>query len=108
MGNIVMGGNIVIGASFCRCCWCCLLQIVHELLGTPEGCELYLLPPVALGCSEGETLRFAELQAVGRLIDKTVIGVVSGGRVVLAPGREWRWSVQEADKVAVLAVSWEC
>jgi hypothetical protein len=81
---------------------------VHELLGTPEGCELYLLLPAAFGCSEGETVRFAELQAVGRLINKTVIGVVAGGRVVLAPGRDWRWPVQEADKVAALATSWEC
>lgn len=69
---------------------------------------MYLLPPAAFGCCEGETVRFAELQAVGRLINKTVIGVVAGGRMVLAPGREWRWCVQEADKVAALAVSWEC
>jgi len=83
-------------------------QVVHELLGTPEGCELYLLPPAALGCAPGEVLRFAELQAVGRLMQRTVIGVVAGGRVVLAPGREWRWAVQEGDSVAALALSWDC
>lgn len=53
-------------------------------------------------------MRFAELQAVGRLVNKTVIGVVAAGRVVLAPGREWRWCVQDGDRVAVLALSWEC
>jgi hypothetical protein len=82
--------------------------VVHELLGTPEGCELYLLSPSIFGCSSGEVVRFAELQAVGRLVNKTVIGVVAAGRVVLAPGREWRWGVQEGDRVAVLALSWEC
>lgn len=84
------------------------MQVIHELLGTSEGCELYLLPPGAFGCSGGEVLRFAELQAVGHLVNKTVIGVVAGGRVILAPGREWRWQVQDSDKVAVLALSWEC
>jgi hypothetical protein len=81
---------------------------VYELLGTPEGCELYLLPPSLFGCSSGEVLRFAELQAVGRLVNKSVIGVVARGRVVLAPGREWRWHVGPGDRVAALALSWEC
>lgn len=85
-----------------------LLQVAHQLLATPEGCELYLLPPDSFGCPVGETVRFAELQAAGRLLQQTVIGVVAvGGRLVLAPGREWRWCVQEEDRVAVLALSWE-
>jgi hypothetical protein len=84
------------------------LQVVAELLGTAEGCELYLLPPQACGCRTGEVLCFGELQAVGRLLGKTVIGVVAGGRVLLAPGRGWQWCVGEGDRVAVLALSWEC
>jgi hypothetical protein len=84
------------------------MQVVHELIGTAEGCELYLLPPLSCGCRAGDVLCFGELQAAGRLLGKTVIGLVAGGRVVLAPARDWQWCVGEGDRVAVIALSWEC
>lgn len=43
---------------------------------------------------------------VGRLLQKTVLGLVAGGRVVLAPGSEWQWHVAGGDKVAAIAESW--
>lgn len=84
-----------------------IFQVVHELLGTPEGCELYLLAPEVLGCSVDETIKFSEVQAVGQLLQKTVIGVVTGGMVLMAPEREWRWTVQAGDRVATIALSWD-
>jgi hypothetical protein len=81
-------------------------SFVKEVLGSAEGCELYMLPPSLFGLLTNEIVSFAEVQAVGLLLRKSVLGVVAGGRVVLAPGREWNWKVGEQDKVAVLAASW--
>jgi hypothetical protein len=40
------------------------------------------------------------------LLQKSVLGIVAGGRVVLAPGQQREWNVDERDKVAVLAAIW--
>jgi N-dimethylarginine dimethylaminohydrolase len=39
-------------------------------------------------------------------MSKTVLGVMTGQQVVLAPFRKWRWRVGEQDKVAVIAENW--
>ena len=76
------------------------------MLGSSEGCELYLLGPSAFGFSPGESLSFVEVQEVGRLLKKTALGVISGGKVVLAPDSKWRWQVEAGDRIAVIAESW--
>lgn len=83
-----------------------LLQVILELLGSSEGCELYLLNPSSCGFSKGDVIRFAEVQEAGRLLSRSVIGVITAGQVVLVPGGEWEWVVGEGDKVAAIAVSW--
>jgi hypothetical protein len=81
-------------------------SFVREVLGSAEGCELYMLAPSLFGFMMNEAVKFAEVQEVGRLLRKTVLGVVAAGRVVLAPGGDWRWCVGEGDKVVALASSW--
>lgn len=81
-------------------------QFVYEVLGSSEGSELYMLDPRLFGFMAGEVVRFAEAQEVGRLLKKTVIGVVTGGAVMLAPGEGWMWRVGDQDKVATLATTW--
>jgi hypothetical protein len=54
----------------------------------------------------GESLAFAEVQEVGRLLRKTTLGVVTGGEVVLLPEPSWRWTVAEHDRIAAIAESW--
>lgn len=81
-------------------------QVVHEMLVTSEGCELYLLGPKAFGFTPGEELAFAEVQEVGRLLRRTCIGVVSDGVIELVPDNTWRWKVQENDRIAAIADSW--
>lgn len=82
------------------------MQVVHEMLVTSEGCELYLLTPAAFGFAVGEQLAFAEVQEVGRLLRRTAIGVVSDGRIELVPDNTWRWTVKDNDRVAAIADSW--
>jgi hypothetical protein len=65
-----------------------------------------MLAPSLLGFMANEAVKFAEVQEVGRLLRKTVLGVVAAGRVVLAPGGDWKWCVGESDKVVALASSW--
>jgi hypothetical protein len=81
-------------------------QVVTQLLATSEGCELYLLSPASFGFSVGESLVFAEVQEVGRLLRKTALGVVAGGAVVLLPEPGWTWTVAEHDRIAAIAESW--
>jgi hypothetical protein len=81
-------------------------QVVHEMLVTSEGCELYLLTPASFGFNVGEQLAFAEVQEVGRLLRRTAIGVVSDGHIELVPDNAWRWTVQSNDRIAAIADSW--
>eukprot|EP00775_Hariotina_reticulata_P001867 gene1867-2204_t len=81
-------------------------KVVQELLGQAAGCELYLVPPSHCGFRAGELLQFAEVQEVGRLMGKTVVGVVAQQQIVLAPCRKWRWRVADQDRVAVIAEDW--
>jgi len=68
--------RVCTSATYCRSCYLCvygavhlcLQQVVHEMLVTSDGCELYLLAPAAFGFSVGEQLAFAEVQEVGRLL----------------------------------------
>jgi len=76
------------------------------MLGSSEGCELYLMNPRGLGFSPGEELGAAEVREVGRLLRKTVIGVVTKGDVVLVADRQWRWTVADHDKIIAIADSW--
>jgi hypothetical protein len=79
------------------------------MLVTSEGCELYLLPPTAFGFRPGEQLAFTEVQEVGRLLRRTAIGVFTGSskqQMVLVPDPQWRWTVAEGDRIAVIAESW--
>jgi 20S proteasome alpha/beta subunit len=80
--------------------------VVHEMLGSSEGCELYLMNPRGFGFSPGEELGAAEVREVGRLLRKTVIGVVTKGDVVLVADRQWRWTVADHDKIIAIADSW--
>lgn len=79
---------------------------MHQLLATSQGCELYLLTPAAFGFSAGETLSFAEVSEVGRLLRKTVLGVIAGGQIELVPDVSWTWSVRTQDRIAVIAECW--
>lgn len=83
-----------------------MLQVILELLGNSEGCELYLLDPASCGFMPGEVIRFAEVKEAGRLMSRTVVGVMTRGHVVLVPGGDWQWVVEKGDKVAAIAVSW--
>jgi hypothetical protein len=96
---------LTLGRSHPLCCWLAL-QVVNHLLCTSDGCELYLLKPSAFGLRPGETLAFPEVQEVGRMLKKTVLGVVADGQVNLVPPSSWRWAVQETDRIAVIAESW--
>lgn len=81
-------------------------QVAYQLLGTGDGCELYLVAPTTFGFRPGDLLPFAEVQGSGRRLGKTVIGILAGGAPVLAPGEEWAWHVGEGDKVVVIAEDW--
>jgi hypothetical protein len=82
-----------------------VLQVVEELLGKPEGNELYLLPPEQLGLAPGQPLRCADVAEGARLQRCTALGLVyaGGDLLCLAPAADSAVLLMAGDKVVVLA-----
>ncbi|GBF99707.1 hypothetical protein Rsub_12419 [Raphidocelis subcapitata] len=78
-------------------------ELMKELLWTAEGRELYLKPPRLYGVPTGEPITFAELAEAARLRCHTAVGVVTGGRAVLAPAPGEVVTMGEGDRLVVIA-----